>query len=252
MSTQRAPSPTHPDASQTRRPRNRLLASLPDDDLVRIRPLLRTVPVVWRQHLHEDREPIRDVFFLNGGVASVTATMANGGTVEVATIGIEGVVGIGAFFGDHPAAGETMLQVPEADAALMTAESMTAEAFRTELRAGGALYDRVSRYSHGLMRLMMQSTACMALHSVQERCCRWLLMTHDRVEGDVFQLSHEYLAMMLGSTRPTVTVVAGTLQHAGLIRYKQGRVHIIDRAELEHASCECYAVAREQFDRLGL
>jgi CRP-like cAMP-binding protein len=100
--------------------------------------------------------------------------------------------------------------------------------------------------------LMMQSTGCMALHPVHERCCRWLLMTHDRVRTDAFDLSHEFLAMMLGSTRPTVTLVAGTLQKAGLIRYTHGHITILDRPGLEAASCECYATVKRHFDRLGL
>jgi CRP-like cAMP-binding protein len=100
--------------------------------------------------------------------------------------------------------------------------------------------------------LMMQSAACLALHSVHERCCRWLLMTHDRVRRDDFHLSHEFLAMMLGSTRPTVTVVAGALQKAGLIKYVYGRITILDRNGLEAASCECYKTVKHHFDRLGL
>ena len=173
--------------------------------------------------------------------------MQDGGTVEVATVGDEGVVGVSAIFGDHASAGETMLQVPDTDA-----EMMSADAFRNELDLRGALYECVSRYSHALMGLMMQSTACMALHPVQERFCRWLLMTHDRVRADEFQLSHEFLAMMLGSTRPTVTVIAGTLQQAGLISYKHARITIKDRAALEAASCECYQITKTNFDRLGL
>jgi CRP-like cAMP-binding protein len=100
--------------------------------------------------------------------------------------------------------------------------------------------------------LAMQSTACMALHHVQERCCRWLLMTHDRIREDSFDLSHEFLAMMLGTTRPTVTLVAGTLQHAGMIKYRHGRMTILDRTALEGASCECYASVKSEFTRLGL
>jgi len=99
---------------------------------------------------------------------------------------------------------------------------------------------------------MMQSAACLALHPVQERCCRWLLMTHDRVHQDEFHLSHEFLAMMLGTTRPTVTIVAGTLQKAGLIKYTHGRITILDRQRLEAASCECYSTVKEHFDRLQL
>ena len=90
------------------------------------------------------------------------------------------------------------------------------------------------------------------MHQLQERCCRWLLMTHDRVDGDTFQLSQEFLAMMLAATRPTVNVVAGTLQKAGLITYKHGHITVVDREGLEAGACECYGTVRAHFDRLGL
>lgn len=143
--------------------------------------------------------------------------------------------------------GETMMQVPDTNA-----EVMSAGDFKRELARDGPFHEGVHRYSQGLLMLIMQSTGCMALHPVQERCCRWLLMTHDRVRQDEFHLSHEFLAMMLGSTRPTVTIVAGTLQKAGLIKYTHGRITILDRKSLEDASCECYATVRGHFDRLGL
>jgi CRP-like cAMP-binding protein len=236
-----------PSSSYSGRPKNRLLACLPDDDFHRIQSVITTIPTAVRQSFHKHGERIDHVYFPNGGVASVTAMMQDGGTVEVATVGDEGVLGVAAMFGDGPSAGETMMQVPDTNA-----ERMSADAFRAELDQHGALYECVNRYSHALLNLIMQSTACMALHPVQERCCRWLLMTHDRVHRDEFQLSHEFLAMMLGSTRPTVTVIAGTLQQAGLIRYKHGRITIQDRGALEAASCECYQITKTNFDRLGL
>ena len=148
--------------------------------------------------------------------------MRDGAMVEIATIGDEGLVGINAFFGAATMTGEAMMQVPDT-----SAEAMPVKAFRAELDRRGAFYDCVQLYSQGIVMLMMQSTACMALHSVEQRCCRWLLMTHDRVHRDEFQLSHEFLAMMLGSTRPTVTTVAGALQKAGLIKYVHGRITIL-------------------------
>jgi CRP-like cAMP-binding protein len=157
------------------------------------------------------------------------------------------MVGIAAFLGGQAMPGETMVQVPDTNA-----EQMTLEAFQREIDRHGALYESVSRYSQGTIALMMQSTGCIALHRVQERCCRWLLMTHDRVKTDQFSLSHEFLAMMLGSTRPTVTTVARSLQAAGLIRYVHARVTILDRPGLEAMSCECYATVKAEFDRLGL
>jgi CRP-like cAMP-binding protein len=238
--------PTRPPPIDAR-PKNKLLAGLPRADFDRLRPHLKTIPLKVRQILHPVNEPVRDVYFLNGGVASMTTVMQNGAMVEIATVGDEGLVGINAFFGGAMLSGETMMQVPGTDA-----EVMSAADFKRELARGGPFHEGVHRYSQGLLMLMMQSTGCMALHPVQERCCRWLLMTHDRVRQDEFHLSHEFLAMMLGSTRPTVTIVAGTLQKAGLIKYTHGRIRILDRKSLEDASCECYATVRAHFDRLGL
>jgi CRP-like cAMP-binding protein len=187
------------------------------------------------------------VFFPNGGVCSVTAMMTNGMAVEVATVGDEGMIGIAAVFGGDVMPGESMVQVPDTNA-----ERMPLDSFRREFDRRGALYEAVNRYAQGTMALMMQSTACMALHQVQERCCRWLLMTHDRVRSDRFNLSHEFLAMMLGSTRPTVTLVARSLQQAKLIRYVHAKVTILNRKGLEAMSCECYATIKTEFDRLGL
>jgi CRP-like cAMP-binding protein len=229
------------------RPRNKLLACLPREDFQRLRPHLRTIPTQAQQVFHHSNEPIRDVFFPNGGVASMTISMKDGTMVEVATVGSEGLIGIGALFGGGVASGESMMQVPDTNA-----EVLPVEILRQELARGGAFSDCVQRYSRGLHMLMMQSTACMALHSVHQRGCRWLLMTHDRVQRDQFHLSHEFLAMMLGSTRPTVTVVAGALQKAGLIDYTHGRITIVDRQGLEAASCECYATVKAHFDRFGL
>jgi CRP-like cAMP-binding protein len=229
------------------RPKNRLLACLPPADFERLRPHLKTIPVSVNQIFHALNEPILEVIFPNGGVASVTTAMKDGRMVEVATVGDEGFVGFSALFGDAPFGGEAMMQVPDTNA-----ETLPVGIFRAELDRRGAFNDCVQRYGQAVLMLMMQSTGCIALHPVHERCCRWLLMTHDRVHQNEFHLSHEFLAMMLGATRPTVSEVAGRLQKAGLIKYVHGRVTVIDRAGLENASCECYATVKEHFDRLGL
>lgn len=188
------------------------------------------------------------MYFPNGGVASVTIATRDGHSVEAATVGHEGVIGIGALFGGHRTMGETMMQVPDSSAAMMSADAV-----RAEVQRGGALAEAVHRYLQGYMGLITQSLACMALHPTQDRCCRWLLMTHDRVQRPDFELSHEFLAMMLGASRPTVTVVAQTLQAAGLIHYNYGRITVTDRAGLEAASCECYATTiRDLFAELDL
>jgi CRP-like cAMP-binding protein len=124
--------------------------------------------------------------------------------------------------------------------------------FRRELARGGAFSDAIQRYAQAFLALVMASTSCIAAHAVQERCSRWLLLTHDRVRRDEFELSQEFLAMMLGSTRPTVSVAAGMLQKAGYISYVHGRITILDRAGLEAAACECYRTVKADYDRLGL
>lgn len=227
--------------------RNTLLARLPSDELARIAPLLTTISFSKGEVILRPHEPITRVVFPHGGIASVTVAMDDGRMVEVATVGREGVVGLEAFLGDAIMPTETMVQV--ADGA---ADAMPAEAFVREMHHPGPFQAAVLRYWQGFQTLIMQSTACIALHPVHERCCRWLLMAHDRVGQDRFPLSHEFLATMLGVSRPTVTVVAGTLQKAGLIQYRHGQLTILDRRSLEEASCECYASVRAQFDRLGL
>lgn len=235
-------------SSVAARPKNRLLGGLPADVFRRILPDLITVPMKLRDVFHKRGQPIRHVYFPNGGVCSVTSSMKNGAKVEVATVGDEGMLGVSAFWGDGiMATGETLCQVADT-----SVEQMTVEAFRRELDRRGAFYEVVGRYSQGAQALMMQSTACIALHGLRERCCRWLLMTQDRVRSDEFLLSHEFMAILLGATRPTVSVVAGELQKAGLIRYKYARITIVDRKKLEAASCECYGTIKAEFDRLKL
>ena len=242
------PPPSVRRTSGAARPKNRLLAALPAAAFRRILPDLVTVPMKVKHVFHKRGDLIRHVYFPNGGVCSVTATMKNGAAVEVATVGDEGMLGVGAFWGDCVmATGETLCQV--ADTSL---ERMTVEAFRREVDRGGPFHEIIGRYSQGALALMMQSTACIALHGLRERCCRWLLMTQDRVRSDQFDLSHEFMSILLGATRPTVSLVAGGLQKEGLIRYKHARITIVDRTELEAASCECYATIRAEFDRLKL
>jgi CRP-like cAMP-binding protein len=252
VSTVRPPPSLGPPSSpRSDRPGNRLLASLPPLDFARIARSLETIPLSAKQVLLKRGDPIHNVFFPNAGVCSVTAMMKSGAAVEVATVGDEGMLGISAFFGAAVMPGESMVQV-FTSMPPMTAERMTIQSFRVELERRGALYDAVQRYSQGTIALIMQSTACMALHHVQERCCRWLLMTQDRVRASEFTLSQEFLAMMLGASRPTVTLVARSLQDKGLIRYTHARMAILDRRRLEQASCECYASIKTEFERLGL
>ncbi len=226
---------------------NRMLSSLPTDEYQRVLRDAEIIPTTPKQMLHKHGEPVRHVYFPNGGVCSITTVMRDGAMVEVATVGDEGMVGITAFLGADITPGPAMVQVGNSSAA-----KMTSAAFTREIDRGGALADALGRYSQALMATMMQSVACNTLHHVQERCARWLLTTQDRMHSDRFELSHEFLAIMLGARRPTVTIVAGALQRAGLIQYRHGRITVLDREGLEKASCECYDTIRGHFARLRL
>src|SRR5713226_6953286 len=172
---------------------NRLLAALPPDEYQRLSAEMSFRPLKIRQTLHKHGERISEIYFPSRSVCSITNTMEDGGVVEVAMVGREGLIGIGAVLGDSTAVGDAIIQV-QAEGA----QAMNADAFRREMDRRGPLYDVVNRYSQAFVGLIMQSVACNGLHSAEERCCRWLLMTRDRIESDEFPLTHELLAVMLG------------------------------------------------------
>jgi CRP-like cAMP-binding protein len=219
---------------------NLLLAALPQSDRTRLDRSLDVIPLKLKDLLHKPGEPIQYVYFPAGGFCSVLTALEDGSMVEVATIGREGMVGASAMFDGNHGSSVTMVQA-ETD----TCYRMTAEAFRREMNQHGAFYELITRYGQTLLAFVMQSTACNAVHSVEQRLARWLLTAQDRIESHEFPMTQEFLAMMLGTARPTVTVVAGTLQRAGLITYHRGRVTVLDREQLESASCECYRVGAE-------
>jgi CRP-like cAMP-binding protein len=231
--TRRLPSANRPPPSAS--VSNRLLAALPADDYDRIAPTLRVVPLKLKDILHKPGEAIREVYFPGGGFCSIVTVLKDGMMVEVATVGREGMVGMSAVMNDGPSPSATMVQA-ESD----TCYRMPAKAFRDEMDRHGRFHELMTRYAHALVGIVMQGTACNAVHTVEQRLARWLLLAQDRVGTDDFPLTQEFVAMMLGATRPTVTVVAGTLQKAGLITYHRGHVTIVDREKLEDASCECY------------
>lgn len=221
---------------------NHILASLPADERARLEPHLGSVALRKDKRIYRLDDPIETVYFPWDGVCSITRAMADGRMVELETVGREGVIGYLAAFGEARARFDVMVQVP-GDGAY----TLGVEPFRAEMRRQGALYTAVCCYltfSHGQVAT---SAACNALHDSVERCARWLLMAHDRVGRPTFDLSHEYLAMMIGVRRPTATLAAGELQQAGLIRYRRGKMEIVDREGLERVSCECYVHVEEQF-----
>lgn len=193
-------------------------------------------PLELKQFLHNPGEPIRDVFFPGGGFISLVTVLNDGRMIEVATVGREGVLGVSAVLNGDPSPSAALVQ-GETD----TCYRMPAHVFRDEVARGDAFHEVMARYAQALVAFIMQSTACNAAHSVEQRLARWLLMAHDRIGKNEFPLTQEFVAMMLGVSRPSVTVVAGTLQKAGLITYHRGHLTIVDREKLEAASCECYA-----------
>jgi CRP-like cAMP-binding protein len=235
--------PSRPPPSAANRPppdglQNHVLAALPRIDRDRLMPTLEIVPLTLKELLHKPGERVQHVYFPAGGFCSIVTVLEDGRMVEVATVGREGVLGVPAALDGHPVSSATMVQ-----GANDTCYRMTATAFRREMDQRGAFYELMTHYAKALMGFVMQSTACNAVHSVEQRLARWLLMAHDRMGTDAFPLTQEFVAMMLGASRPTVTVVAGTLQKAGLITYHRGQVTITDRKKLESASCECYRAA---------
>ena len=219
---------------------NHLLAALPPDVFDRIAPTLTVVPLKLKQFLHNPGDPVRDVYFPGGGFISLVTVLKNGSMVEVATVGREGMFGAGAVLNGDPGLSAALVQA-ESD----TCYRMSATVFRREFERREAFQDLMARYVQALSGCIMQSAACNAVHSVEQRLARWLLLAHDRVGKNEFPLTQEFVAMMLGVSRPSVTIVAGTLQKAGLITYRHGRLTIVDRDQLESASCECYQTATE-------
>jgi CRP-like cAMP-binding protein len=218
---------------------NRLLAALPPEDLARIAPFVDQIPLKLKDVLYRPGEPVEHVYFPGGGFCSVLTVLEDGDMVEVATIGREGMVGASAVTSGSAATPSfTMVQ-----SETPICYRITTHAFREEMDRRGPFSVLLTRYAQAYVGFVMQSTACNAVHSVEQRLARWLLLAQDRMDQNEFPLTQEFVAMMLGVTRPTVSVVAGTLQRAGLITYRRGQLTILDREGLENASCECYRVA---------
>lgn len=196
-----------------------------------------------RYPIYEPNVRIEDVYFPIDCVLSVVTRMKDGGQIEIGTIGREGVSGIPLLLGGVTTANESYCQVPG------YAVKIDTHLFEA-LRAESKFQELLDRYVQAYVNMLGQLAACNRLHHVHERCARWLLMTYDRVGSPEIRLTHEYLAMMLGTQRSGVTIAAATLQHAGFIHYSRGVITILDRAGLENASCECYEIAREQFGGL--
>jgi CRP-like cAMP-binding protein len=224
--------------------KNRLLELCDEGDIERLSTHLEPVTLEYKRALYEPNEPIEWVYFPTSGVVSLVITMNNGSAAEVGTVGNEGMVGVPLLLGDDTTPASAYVQVPGAGLRLR------ASILANELRRSAMLRETLLRYVHAVLNQIALTAACNALHSVEQRCCRWFLMTHDRVQSEKFLLTQEFLGMMLGVQRTTVTSAAAALRKRGIVDYRRGEVTILNRQEIEKCSCECYAVAKREFDRL--
>lgn len=213
---------------------NRLLQVLPESEQELLGAAGRRLAVRRGEVLHEQGAPTRAAYFPLTAMCSLTLNLESGDKAEVSTVGVEGFVGLSLYFRLPRSPAEALVQVPG------EVLEVPADAF-LRLAASPPLAGLLNRYAAYSLQYANQAVACNAFHSIEERACRWLLLTHDRVGNGRFELTHEFLAEMLGVTRQSVTLVARSLQRAGLISYTRGRVSIVDRTGLEGVSCECYA-----------
>ena len=221
---------------------NRLLAALPEEEFERLLPNIELAHLEKGEIIYMIGDRIRYAHFPLTGMISLLSATESGSTVEVAMVGNEGIVGLPIVLSTNKAPYEAMIQ--------LTSDTVRikAEVLKQEFDRGGQFQNFMLRYTHVLITQITQSALCNRFHTVEKRLCRWLLIARDRVNSNTIDLTQEIIAHMLGSPRTGVTMAAGVLQQAGLIRYSRGRIVILDRQRLSNASCECYRVVKEEFN----
>ena len=223
---------------------NRLLAALEPDDLAALRPHLEIVHLTRGEVLYDVGDPLRFSYFPHDAIVSLVNVMEDGGSVEVAVFGREGVCGLLAELATREAFGRYIVQMSG------SASRIAFERLNEMRNARPNLRRLITNYSQAMLMHTFQNVSCNAVHPVEARCCRWILAMHDRAEQDTLPLTHEFLAEMLGVQRSSVSVVTRTLQTAGLIQQSRGSIAIIDRIGLEEATCECHGKIRRVYQRL--
>jgi len=223
---------------------NRLLATLPTDAYGRLRPHLEPISFTLGEVVYESGGHMRYVYFPTTSHISLLYTMIDGSTAEMGLVGKEGVVGIALFMGGETTPNRAVVQGGGA------AFRMKATAMLDEFKRGGEFQHLLLRYTQALITQISQTAVCNRLHSVEQRLCRWLLMTHDLTQTDELQMTHEFISNMLGVRREGVTMAAQRLQEMGMISYVRGHIHIIGRPKLLTHVCECYQVVKEENARL--
>jgi CRP-like cAMP-binding protein len=223
---------------------NRLMLAMEEATFERLRPALHPLALLQGQLIDHVNGPFEYLYFVNRGFVSMVKTMRDGRSVEVGGIGLEGLTAPNSLFGIETAVFDAMVQIPG------NGFRVQREALKKELDRDPALRELFQNYARFVLSQLGQTAACNRLHSVEERCCRWLLIAHDNAMADSFPLTHEFLAMMLGVQRAGVSIAARILKRAGLIDYTRGRVTILDRRGIEEIACECYQDCRDELDVL--
>ncbi|HEU4509338.1 MAG TPA: Crp/Fnr family transcriptional regulator [Pyrinomonadaceae bacterium] len=222
-------------------PENKLLAALPETERKRLDPYLENMFVEHRQVLVEFDSPIEYVYFLETAVTSTIVHTPHGETLEVGIMGAEGFVGLSLLYGVKRSNGTVVVQMPGRAQRMKTADFVQHVKVR-----GGPCLDLLLRYANFFQVMVQQHAACNAAHRVDERMCRWILLTQDRASDEAFPLTHEYLSLMLGTRRATVSSIAHDLKEQGIIAYTRGKMRVTNRERLEACSCDCYRLIKEQ------
>src|ERR687886_140789 len=223
---------------------NRLLASLPNEELERLYPHMEQVSLSHGQPIILPYEPIPFIYFPINALLSLVTVMEDGSTVEAGAIGREGMAGLPILLNAGTTPMQTLTQIPG------QAVRIKADILKEAFDKGGALRHILHRYIHTTIVLGSQTAACNRLHYIEARLCRWLLMSSDGVGSEELSLTQDFLSTMLGVRRAGVSEAASQLMDKGLIRYRRGRIEIVDRKSLETAACECYGVVRAEYERL--
>ena len=223
---------------------NQLLATLPPAEYQRWLTHLEAVPLALGQVLYESGATLEHVYFPTTAIVSLLYVMQDGASAEIAVVGLEGVVGVSLFMGGESTPSRAVVQ--SAGGALR----LRAQLLKDEFNRAGPVLHLLLRYTQALITQMSQTAVCNRHHSLDQQLCRWLLLSMDRLRGNELVMTQELIADMLGVRREGVTEGALKLQKAGLIRYVRGHITVLDRAALERATCECYAVVKQEYDRL--
>jgi CRP-like cAMP-binding protein len=227
------------------RPANKLLCLLEPPSYERLAPKLTPTTLQTRQILYRPEEPIRTVYFTDSTVICQMTVMKNGDTIETVTVGLEGASWISASTGAPSMPCETIVAIGG------DAHALDIDELDREERENDLFRQVLTQYSHALLIQSMRLTACTGLHTLQERCARWMLMTLDRVPANRFSITHEFLAMLLGASRPAVSAVIEDFKRRGILKGEGGRILVGDRDGLLAVSCECYEIITRHYEQVG-